>query len=53
MVVCPSEGLANGQYRKLNIVFEGRADECLHAVGAHEENGEDGIADYRVAVLAA
>ncbi|MBS1144948.1 MAG: Rieske (2Fe-2S) region [Proteobacteria bacterium] len=27
--VCPSGALANGQYRKLALVFEGREEECL------------------------
>jgi nitrite reductase/ring-hydroxylating ferredoxin subunit len=29
IVICPSSKLAEGQYRKLKIVFEGRDDECL------------------------
>lgn len=29
IALCPSHELAEGQYRKLKIVFEGRADECL------------------------
>lgn len=27
--VCPSGELANGQYRKLTLTFEGREEECL------------------------
>ena len=29
IAICPSQALAEGQYRKLKMVFEGREDECL------------------------
>ena len=29
IVICPSHELAEGQYRKLKMIFEGRDDECL------------------------
>ena len=29
LAICPSLELAEGQYRKLSIIYEGRADECL------------------------
>ena len=43
--VCAAAALADGQHRKLKLLFEGRA------VESYEENGEVGIADFRVTAV--